>query len=156
MDAQRVRRAFDHLVDVGVVERIRRVLVIFERLAAQRLGGADEVIDAAGLFILLEREGNGDRAIGLDARRPEAVVDVNGGERNGLDGIIARTRRLGGETNGESEQGCNRFHGCRYYNPALYGTRWFLPQPTRPRVCDWWHSPQREARIRTEDFEWPA
>ena len=54
MNAQRVRRALEHLVDIGIVERIGRIFVVLERLAAQGLGGANEVIDAAGLFVLLE------------------------------------------------------------------------------------------------------
>ena len=63
--------------------------MVFERLAAQRLGGADEVVHAAGLFVLLEANGMVTVAVGLDARRPEAVVDVDGGEGDGLDRIIA-------------------------------------------------------------------
>jgi hypothetical protein len=49
------------------------------------LAGAGEVIDAAGLFVLLERARDGD---GADARRPEAVIDVNGGEGDGPDRVI--------------------------------------------------------------------
>ncbi len=34
MDAQRVSCAFEHFIYVGVVERIRRILMIFEWLSA--------------------------------------------------------------------------------------------------------------------------
>ena len=72
MHAQRVCRAFEHFIDIGVVERIWRILVVLERLPAQRLGRADEVVHAAGLFILLERERDRDRPIGFDPRGPES------------------------------------------------------------------------------------
>src|SRR5262249_12162682 len=51
-------------------------------------GGALEVIDALRLLTLLESEGNGHRPIDLDSRRPEDVVEMDGGERHRLDRII--------------------------------------------------------------------
>jgi hypothetical protein len=34
--------------------------------------------------------GDGDGAVGFEAGRPEGVVQVDGGEGHGLDGVIAR------------------------------------------------------------------
>ena len=39
-----------------------------------------------GLFVLSEREGNGDLAIGLDARRPEDVVHMDAVNGTGFTG----------------------------------------------------------------------
>ena len=64
-----------------------------ERFAAQRLGGADEVVDAAAQLALLEGERDRLGAVGLDPRRPEHVVEVDGGERHRLDGIVATLQR---------------------------------------------------------------
>src|SRR5258708_15411840 len=36
--------------DIGVIERIGRILVVLERLAAKSLGCADKVVDAPGLL----------------------------------------------------------------------------------------------------------
>ena len=54
VDVERVGRALDDLVDVGVVERIAGG-AFFERLAAERLRGALEVVDALRALALLER-----------------------------------------------------------------------------------------------------
>ena len=88
LHVEHVGRPFDHLVEVGVVERVgRRLLVV--RLAAERLRGALEVVDAPGLLALLEGGGNRHLAVRLDARRPEHVVQVDRRERHGLDGVVA-------------------------------------------------------------------
>jgi hypothetical protein len=88
----RVRGAFDDLVDVGVVERELRVLLVRRRLPAQPGRGALKVVQACVLLALLKCERNRHRPIRLDARRPERVVQVNVGERNGLDRIIILRR----------------------------------------------------------------
>src|SRR5258706_16410338 len=62
-NAERVGCALNHFINISVVEWIWWVFVIFKRLAAKRLGSANEVVDASGLFIFLERERNGDLAI---------------------------------------------------------------------------------------------
>ena len=97
INTERVGRALDHFINVGVVEWIRRIFVILKWLAAQRLGSANEVVDAPGLFVFLECERNGDFAIDLDARRPESVVDVDGGEGNRLNRIVTGLRPTGRE-----------------------------------------------------------
>src|ERR1017187_1808736 len=89
MNAEGVGGALDHFVDVSVVEGIRRIFVVVERLARKRLGGADEIIDASGLLIFLKGERDGDGAVGLDAGRPESVVDMDGGEGYRSHRIIA-------------------------------------------------------------------
>src|SRR5216684_2531257 len=88
-NAERVGCAFDHLINVSVVEWIWRVFVIFKRLAAKRLGSANEVVDTSGLLVLLECERNSNLAIDLDARRPESVVHVNCSEGHRFDWIVA-------------------------------------------------------------------
>ena len=91
-DAQRIRSALDDLVQVGIVEGIPRRLRVLERLVAERLRRPDEILDATGELALLERERNRLGAIGLDARRPEHIGEVNGGEGHRLDGIVAPGR----------------------------------------------------------------
>src|SRR5262249_35073534 len=114
MHAQCVGRAFDDLVDIGIVERIWRVLLVFERLTAKSLGGADKIVDAPGLFVFAECERNGDRAVDLDPRRPESVVDVDGGEGYRLDRIVAL---LGAQGEAQkNEYYCNRFHPYLVYS----------------------------------------
>ena len=90
LHAERVGRALDDLVDVRVVERVDRQLLVTVRLAADGGGGALKVGDAPRFFTLLEGEGDGNAAVDVDARRPELIVEVYGGERHGLDRIIAR------------------------------------------------------------------
>ena len=101
LDVEDVGCAFDHLVEVGVVERIRRRLLVV-LLAAQRHRGALEVVDASRLLALLERGRDRDLAVGLDARRPEDVVQLDGREGHRLDGVVVR-RLLGSRA--ESDQG---------------------------------------------------
>jgi hypothetical protein len=54
----------------------------------QDRGGALEVSDPSGLFVLAESERDGDGAIDLDARRPELIGDLHRREWHGPDGII--------------------------------------------------------------------
>src|SRR5215510_10907541 len=88
MNAERIRSAFEHFVWIGVVEGVAGRALVLESLASERRGGALEVVNALRLLALLEGEGNGHRPIDLDARRPEDVVEMDGGERHGFDGII--------------------------------------------------------------------
>jgi hypothetical protein len=87
--AERVGGALDHLIEVGVVEGIARRRLVGERLAPQDRGGALEVVDALRLLALLEGERHAHRPVGLDARQPERVRQVHGGERHRLDRIVA-------------------------------------------------------------------
>ena len=123
VNAQRVRRPLDHFVDVGIVERIPRRLRVLEPLTAQRPGGADEVVDAAAQLALFEGKRNRLDAVGLDARRPEHVVEVDSSEGYRLDGIVAvrgdgppgrrrglrpdgqRGQRCGGDSEGQDRRG---------------------------------------------------
>ena len=93
-DAQRIRRALDHLVEIGFVERIAGRPLVDVAIAAQHRGGALEQLDAAGQLALLERRRNARGAIDLDARRPELVVQMHGGERHRLDRIVGLALRL--------------------------------------------------------------
>src|ERR1019366_9259410 len=94
----------------GIVEGVGRVFLVLERLAAEGLGGTNEVVHAAGLLVLAEGKGNGDRAVGLDARGPESVIDdVDGGKGHRLNRIIALLGRQGRKQRQRGED-CNRFH----------------------------------------------
>src|SRR5262252_1167900 len=88
MNAERIRSAFQHFVRIGVVEGVAGRALVLESLASERRGGALEIIDALRLLTLLEGKGNGHRPIDLDARRPEDVVEMDGGERHRFDRII--------------------------------------------------------------------
>jgi hypothetical protein len=48
--------AFQHLIHIGIVERVSGRLTVSGRLATQRQGGANKVVDASCLLILLESE----------------------------------------------------------------------------------------------------
>src|SRR5215510_10344437 len=78
VNAERVRSAFEHFVDVGVVEGVAGRLLVLKLLAAERGCGALEVINALRLLAFLEGEGDRHCTVNLDARRPEDVVEVNG------------------------------------------------------------------------------
>ena len=80
--------------------------MIFERFATKRLRGANEVIDAASLFVLAESKGDCDLPVGLDPGSPELVINVNSREGHGTNGVIPR-RRL-------REQHRRAEHGARY------------------------------------------
>jgi hypothetical protein len=59
MDAQSAGRAFNDLINVGIVEGVPGRFVVIERLAAKGFGGADKadkVVDPPGFFVLLEGE----------------------------------------------------------------------------------------------------
>ena len=88
LNGQRIRGAFEHLIGIGIVERIPRRLLVGEGFAAQGLGRPLEVVHTAGFLALLESERDGDQAIGFDARRPEDIVKVHCGERDGLDRVV--------------------------------------------------------------------
>src|SRR5262245_45490685 len=88
--AERVRSSFEHFVDVGVVEGVAGRLLVLKLLAAERGGGALEVINALRLLALLECEWNRHCPVDLDARRPEDVVEMYGSERHRFDGVITR------------------------------------------------------------------
>jgi hypothetical protein len=83
-ERQRVRRRLDDLVDVRVVEAAAFVLA---RLLPCRLF---EVRDAAGRVVLLQNVGNRDRAVDLDLRRPELVVDRHGRRRHRANRVVVR------------------------------------------------------------------
>src|SRR5207244_10596769 len=78
LNGQGIGCAFDYLVDVGIVERITRRLFVGESLAAKRRARAQEVVQTSGLLVLLEGKRDSNLAIGLDTRRPEGIVKVNG------------------------------------------------------------------------------
>ena len=61
---------------------------------AEAVRTALEMANAFCLLALLKREGNSQRAIDLDSRRPERVVEMNRGEWNGFDRIVASWIRL--------------------------------------------------------------
>src|SRR5579883_829947 len=89
MNRQRVGRAFDDLVSVGVIERISGRMLIGQILAPQHFRSSHEVFNSSGALALLERRGYRNLAIDFDARAPEFVMHVDGSKRNGLDRIIA-------------------------------------------------------------------
>jgi hypothetical protein len=87
--AQHVGGSFDHLVQVGVVERIPRRLGVV-RLAAESLRCPLEIVHASAQLALLEGSRNRDFPVRLDSRRPELVVEMYGGKRNRLNRIVVR------------------------------------------------------------------
>src|SRR5262245_51241942 len=111
LNRQSIRRTFKYFVRIGVVERVRRRPLVRELFAAQRLGRTVEVVHPPGFLALLESERNGHETVGLNARGPEDVIEMNGGERNGLDRVIVGRRssvgtggeRPGGQQNKKSE-----------------------------------------------------
>ncbi len=100
-DAQRIGRAFDHLVEVAFVERIAGRALVDVGLAAQHRGGAVKQRHAPGELALLEGRRDARGPVDLDARRPEHVAQVNGGERNRLDGIVRLALSKGSLAEGE-------------------------------------------------------
>src|SRR4030095_11876542 len=74
VNAERVRSAFEHFVNVGVVEGVAGRLLVLKLLATERGGGALEVINALRLLAFLEGEGDRHRPVDLEARRPERGV----------------------------------------------------------------------------------
>ena len=93
VNRQRIGSAFEDLVRIGVVERKSRRFAVLDVFAAQHGGRAFEIVHAPGRLALSKSIGNGDGAVGFEAGRPESIVQVNGGERRGLDGVIRRRRR---------------------------------------------------------------
>ncbi|OPZ76999.1 MAG: hypothetical protein BWY77_01778 [bacterium ADurb.Bin431] len=83
LHAEGVGGAFDDLVDIAVVERIAALLGALEQSP-----GDGKVGDAAGFFGLGEGVGDGDGAVGLNARRPELVFEMHPGEGHWLNGIV--------------------------------------------------------------------
>ena len=82
LDGQGIGGAFNDFIHVGIVEGDTA------EGAGHELAGFGEVIDAAGLFALLEVVPDGGQAIGLHARGPEAVVHADSGERDGLERVV--------------------------------------------------------------------
>ena len=104
LDSQRIGGAFEDLVRIGVVERKPRQLAVGDAFAAQDRRGACEIVHAAGLLAFPERVRNRDGAIGFEARRPENVVQVNGGEWHRTEGIIVRAGGGGQMQTGKGEK----------------------------------------------------
>src|SRR5262249_7280134 len=84
---QGVRGRFDDLVRVGVVEPAALILA---RHQARSLA---EVVDAARLLVLREDLRDGDRAVRLELRFPEAAGDLDLLQPHGLDGVVRRRLR---------------------------------------------------------------
>ena len=93
MNAQAVGSSFDHLVEVGVVKGIARRLLVPERFTPERGARAQEIVNASCFLALLEGERDRHCPIDFDARRPEVVAKMDGGEGHGLDGVIPQGLR---------------------------------------------------------------
>ena len=78
--------ALDDLEDVGIVEGGAA------KFAGHEPGGFGEVFNAAGFFAFLEVIPNRGDAIGFEARQPESVGDVHGGERDWLERVVWGSR----------------------------------------------------------------
>ena len=100
---QRVRCSFDDFIRVGVVERkVAPVLAFFQSACD------GEVVETAVLLTLPEGRGNGHRAVRLDARRPERVLDTYLGERHFHD--LCRVLPVdGNEKSSGAESPCGSF-----------------------------------------------
>ena len=95
MRRERVGRALDDFVNIGVIEG--------DALegAFLQLSGAGEVRDAAGLFAFFEVGPDSHEAVGLKARQPEAVEDGDLLQRHGLIRIVAGGASQRGGERGE-------------------------------------------------------
>jgi ribosomal protein S21 len=80
------------VVKAGVVVGKSRRFAVLNVLAAQHGGGALKIVHAPGGLALSKGMGNGDGAVGFEAGRPKSVVEMDGGERGGPDGVILRRR----------------------------------------------------------------
>jgi hypothetical protein len=80
------------VVKAGVVEGKSRRFAVLNVFAAQPGGGALKIVHASGGLALSKGMGNGDGAVGFEAGRPKSVVEMDGGERRGPDGVIVRRR----------------------------------------------------------------
>jgi hypothetical protein len=96
-ERERIRRGLDDLVNVGVVESAPFVR------AALQVRGLLEIRDAAGVVVLFQDVRDGDRAIDLDLRLPEPIVDRHGRRRHRADRVVVRRRRRKRDS-----EGCNR------------------------------------------------
>jgi hypothetical protein len=74
VEAEGIGCTFDDFEDVGVVEEDAFVIAVL------LTGGFGEVGNAAGLLALLEVVRDGHGPIGFQARRPEIVLQADGGE----------------------------------------------------------------------------
>jgi hypothetical protein len=119
MNRQRIGSAFQNLVKVGVVERKSRRFAVLNVLTAQHGGGALKIVHAPGRLALSKGMGDGDGAVGFEAGRPEGVVQVDGGERHGLDGVIARRgagrQRIQTENDGQGGGGKGTAEKCGFH-----------------------------------------
>ena len=96
--AQRVGGALDHLVDVGVVEAEEP-----HEVALREAPGDREVGDAARRLALVEVVAHRDRAVRLEPWRPEAVLDLDGGEGDRPDRVVSPGCRGGASRHSEDE-----------------------------------------------------
>ena len=97
VDGQRVGGSLDHLVGVGIVER-----EVAAMLTLDQSGGNREVVETAVHLALMEGGGNRNRAVDLDAGRPETIVQVHLREGHFLN---RSRRRLFGSTGGQRQRG---------------------------------------------------
>ena len=120
-DAQRVRRAFDHLVEVGVVERDTPAASC-SSTARRGAPSPRERSCRRGRSQLALLEGGRDRhlPVGLDPRRPEDVVQVDGRERHRLDRVVMargdrrlQPARLGGRGEQRHDEGSSKHRAPR-------------------------------------------
>ena len=75
VDGQRVAGSLDHLVGVGIIEREVAAMLTLDQSGSNR-----EVVETAVHLALMEGGGDRDRAVDLDAGRPETIVQVHLGE----------------------------------------------------------------------------
>src|SRR5204863_7474009 len=93
MNAQAVGGPVDLLVAAGVVKGIARRLLVPERFPPERGARAQKIVNASRFLALLEGERDRHCPIDFDARRPEVVAKMDGGEGHGLDGVIPQALR---------------------------------------------------------------
>ena len=91
LNVQRISSALDHFINVSVIEGIPWRRFVRNLFTSQRRGSTLKVINALCLFVLFEGERNRNLPIDFQTWRPESVVEMDGSERNRLDGIVARS-----------------------------------------------------------------
>ncbi len=86
MNSERVRRAFDHLEDIRIVELVTSIT------SGDQTGGLREIVNAAGDFALFEIVRDRHGPVGLDPTRPEIIIDPDVREWNRSYWIILVSR----------------------------------------------------------------
>src|ERR1700692_2067587 len=104
MDTQGIRCALDHLIRVGVIERITRRVLVAEVLMLKNHSRTHEVLNASCPFTLFECGWNRYLAVQFYAGSPKLVIDLHRGKRDRLNGVVAFGQPLSDQNETNSNQ----------------------------------------------------